>query len=380
MRKKLKYAVFCNLKNIPGWRTKRKIVVIESDDWGSVRMPSIESLHRLINKEISFNLGLGYDKYDTIASPSDLEALYEVLGSVKDKNSNSAIITANCVVANPDFDKIKDSNFTEYHYEMITETMKKYYPNKSPFSLWKQGIENNLFYPQFHGREHLNVQLWLKSLITDLYESRVSFDETVFSQVMNIPNDTRTHVLAAYDYSDVAEQQFIKNSIKEGLNIFELLFGYRSASAISPCYVWDDFIEKCYFDEGIKFIQGGFFQNYSIYQKQVLTKKGKYRFCGKKGKYGHYYLVRNCFFEPSQCPTINYVDDCLNSIMTSFRWGKPAIISSHRLNFVGGLNIKNRDENLKQFKQLLKCIIRLWPDVEFLTSDKLGTIIKGKDE
>ena len=30
------------LINIPGWRTNRHIVVIESDDWGSIRMPSCE--------------------------------------------------------------------------------------------------------------------------------------------------------------------------------------------------------------------------------------------------------------------------------------------------------------------------------------------------
>jgi len=39
---KLEKALRKNLVNIPGWRTNRKIVVIESDDWGSVRMPSRE--------------------------------------------------------------------------------------------------------------------------------------------------------------------------------------------------------------------------------------------------------------------------------------------------------------------------------------------------
>ena len=29
-----------NIVNIPGWRTNRKIVVFESDDWGSTRMRS----------------------------------------------------------------------------------------------------------------------------------------------------------------------------------------------------------------------------------------------------------------------------------------------------------------------------------------------------
>ena len=40
-----------NLSNLPGWRTKRKIVVIESDDWGSIRMPSKRAYEELKLKE-----------------------------------------------------------------------------------------------------------------------------------------------------------------------------------------------------------------------------------------------------------------------------------------------------------------------------------------
>ena len=37
-----KQTITHNLLNIPSWHTNRKIVVIESDDWGSMRMPSCE--------------------------------------------------------------------------------------------------------------------------------------------------------------------------------------------------------------------------------------------------------------------------------------------------------------------------------------------------
>ena len=365
-----------HLANIPGWYTNRKIVVIESDDWGSIRMPSLETLHKLINKNINFSWGLNYERNDTLASPSDLGNLFDVLSSVKDKNNNPAVITANCVVANPDFEKINASCFSEYHYELMTETMSRYYPQSNPFILWKEGLKKGLFYPQFHGREHLNVQLWLNSLINNVNGVRDAFEETVFSQVMTIPNDPRAHVLSAYDYENESEQPFICTAIKEGLDIFEKLFGYRSASAISPCFVWDDFVEKCLWDEGVTYIQGISFQHYSTCQKKRLNKKGKYHFCGNKNKLGQYYLVRNCSFEPSQYPAINYVDECLKRIHIAFLWRKPAIISTHRLNFIGTLNERNRDVNLQQLKMLLKEIVRLWPETEFLTSDKLGDIIR----
>ena len=46
-RNNLKSKIIVNLSNVKGWRTKRHIVVIESDDWGSVRMSSLESFERL---------------------------------------------------------------------------------------------------------------------------------------------------------------------------------------------------------------------------------------------------------------------------------------------------------------------------------------------
>jgi hypothetical protein len=35
----LKSTLSRNLTNARGWRTNRKIIVFESDDWGSIRMP-----------------------------------------------------------------------------------------------------------------------------------------------------------------------------------------------------------------------------------------------------------------------------------------------------------------------------------------------------
>ena len=380
MFKGLKRFLGRGLINTLGWHTNRKIIVIESDDWGSIRMPSIEILTKLIQNEVKFDLNLGYDRNDTIASQSDIEHLFEILSSVKDRNNNPAFITANCIVANPDFGKIKASNFSTYHYELITETMSRYYSQSNPFVLWKQGLDSGLFYPQFHGREHLNVQLWLKLLQDNISGSRDAFEETVFSQSVKIPDDNRVHVLSAYDYHDESEQSFIYQSIKEGLNIFEKLFGFRSISAVAPCYVWDDFVEKCYFDEGIRYIQGGTFQNYSTYQKKQLNKNGQYNYCGKKNKYGQYYIVRNCFFEPTFNPNMDCVDECLKRINFAFRWNKPAVISTHRLNYTGTLNKKNRDVNLKNIDRLLKNIIKQWSEVEFFTSDKLGDLIREKYE
>ena len=46
----IKQTITHNLLNVPGWRTNRHIVVIESDDWGSIRMPSKEVYDKLLKE------------------------------------------------------------------------------------------------------------------------------------------------------------------------------------------------------------------------------------------------------------------------------------------------------------------------------------------
>jgi hypothetical protein len=74
------------------------------------------------------------------------------------------------------------------------------------------------------------------------------------------------------------------------------------------------------------------------------------------------------------------VNTAIRQIQTSFFWGKPAIISTHRLNYIGSIEKSNRSKNLKLLKTLLKEIVKRYPEVEFLSSDKLGDIITSKEK
>ena len=48
------------------------------------------------------------------------------------------------------------------------------------------------------------------------------------------------------------------------------------------------------------------------------------------------------------------------------------------MNYIGSINPNNRKENLKLLDQLLKKVIMLWPNVEFMSSDQLGNLITNK--
>ncbi|HKK87815.1 MAG TPA: hypothetical protein VJ917_03130, partial [Saprospiraceae bacterium] len=73
---KLRTTLSAIKSNWKGWRTKRKIVVLESDDWGSVRMPSKEIENKVI--EAGFPIvNRPHERFDALESAQDFEALFE---------------------------------------------------------------------------------------------------------------------------------------------------------------------------------------------------------------------------------------------------------------------------------------------------------------
>lgn len=134
------------LSQLPGWRTKRHIIVIESDDWGSIRMPSKEVYNQLLSDGYSVDKDL-FSRYDSLERGEDLTALFDVLQSVKDKNGNPAMITADCVVVNPDFDKIKADGFASYYYELTSDTYQHQPGCENSYEIIHQGMTEGVWYP-----------------------------------------------------------------------------------------------------------------------------------------------------------------------------------------------------------------------------------------
>lgn len=363
-----------NWINIPGWHTKRKIVVIESDDWGSIRMPSKDIYKQFLQKGIRVDND-PYCKYDSLATPEDLEALFEVLSSFKDKNGNNPIITANTVVANPDFEKIIASDFNEYFYEPFTETLKRSTEHQGSFNLWQQGIESGVFHPQFHGREHLNVKKWLKVLRDNDPIMRPAFELETFGLTPKVDIRIDGTYMGAFDSGMKEDIEFYNSTIEDGLKLFTKIFNYSSKTFIATRYTWSPQIEPTLYKNGVKYLQGLVVQKVPLEKEKFKLKKNNYQ--GTRTSSGMLYLMRNCFFEPTLKPDFNWVNDCLSRIKIAFLWNKPATIGMHRLNVIGALDYNNREKNLKLLKLLLSEIIKQYPDVEFLSSDKLGEIISN---
>ena len=375
MIRELKSAILRNIINVPGFHTNRKIVVFESDDWGSIRMPSRKVYDQLSADDIRFD-NCPYNRYDSLASEDDLTSLFELLLNHRDKDGKHPIFTVNTVVANPDFEKIKLSGFNDYHYEPFTKTLEKYPDHKNSFKLWKQGIKSNIFEPQFHGREHINVKRWMRSLQNNNALVKLAFRNQMYDLSEN-ERISKISFMDALNFEETNELQFQKKAISEGLDIFEDIFGYKASSFIPPCFIMSNNLNSQLATCGIKSIQGNYYQLEPLEGKEHNFKK-HLRYLGKKNNVNQTYLMRNAFFEPSSNPTYNWNDDVMKRAASSFFWRKPLIISSHRMNYIGYIDPKNRERNLLKLDRLLKDLLTKWPNIEFMSSSSLNNIISKK--
>ena len=115
----MKRLLLDNLKNIPGWRTAERLVVLAVDDYGNVRQDSTTSKQRM--SDAGLDMSSRFDGFDTVENRQDLEALFEVLSSVSDGRGRSAVLTPYTLCANPDFDAFNTDEAT-YRYESLPQT------------------------------------------------------------------------------------------------------------------------------------------------------------------------------------------------------------------------------------------------------------------
>jgi len=368
-----------NAKNFVGWKTKRKIVVISVDDYGNVRLDSKKARDRMEREGLKVMSPFkGFDMFDSLENRLDLELLFDVLTSVKDRNGKHAIFTPFAVPCNINFEKMVETGYSKYHYELLPDTFSKLsyqYPKdyEGAWNLWQEGIHNNIFKPQFHGREHLNLKLFKEKLEKKEHQLITAIRNRSYARIP--PEDySSISTSGAFEFWDFKENSAFDEIIVDGLNAFERVFGYRATHFNPPGGREHPVIHKVLKENGIKFIDNPLI-------KKEHQGKGSYKtvfnYTGKRNKHGLIYLVRNVVFEPTQNRRVNWISYAMQQIEAAFRWNRPAIISSHRVNFCGHIDEENRKVGLQALKTLLKNITERWPEVEFMAANELGELIEA---
>ena len=373
----LKHRVILNAKNIIGWQTKRRIVVFSVDDYGNVRVDSRAAREQMRNQGLKINNR--FDAYDALETRADLEALFDVLTSVTDSKGSHAVCTPFAVPCNIDFEKVRDTGCREYHYERLPETFRKQsarHPEayEGAWELWQEGVQGGFMAPQFHGREHVNLKVFEEQLAAKNQELLIALQNRSYSSI-SLSGYNTISPMAAFDFWNFCENNHFDGVIRDGLEAFEQVFGYRSEHFNPPAGREHPAIHSALHEHGIKYID-------TPLLKREHQGKGKYKrvfnYTGKRNQLGQIFLVRNVVFEPTDDRGFNWVNYAMNQIEAAFRWNRPAIISSHRVNFCGHIDEKNRKEGLRALQQLLNRITERWPEVEFMSANNLGALIESE--
>lgn len=379
--KNLKETLRKSISNIPGWRTNRKIIVFESDDWGSVRIKNKQAYDALKSKGLNVDK-FHYDSVETLESNQDLEYLFELLLSIKDSKGNHPVFTAMCIMGNPDFEKIKESDFMEYHFQPLQKTIDEFPHSNRIIDLWKLGYQNNIFVPEIHGREHINVFRYME--ILQHHEGREGLRYALqYHSVgpLGYKNYLFPNYLCALHPKSSEEIPMLHEYVLEAGKLFETYMGYQPRVFIAPNAEEPKELESSLNKIGVKFLTRSKKRIYPLGDEKFAI---EWNFVGKKTKFNQTILNRNAFFEPVTWGEHEHIHDwvqsCLKDIEIAFRLKKPAVISSHRVNYVGNIRPENRDKGLTALKELLTKLIKRWPDVEFMSSYQLGKLITESNQ
>jgi len=355
------------------WHCADKILVIESDDWGAIRTSTPEAYKWLKNN--GYEMQKSRWSVDALESDDDLTALFDVIKNFKDSRDRPVCITANMIMANPNFDAIRTDKFNKYYYEPVALSLAKSPLRKSVTKLWRAGLAQRFFYPQFHAREHVRWWQWLKALQNNSPEVLQTFDLNMCGVPLASSKENQSFYAPLYlDDNALAKENInLQEIINQGIELFEAQFGFRSLSTVAPNVTWTDSAEIIWADKGIRYIQGGFMQ----YLPKGNDVKIVAHHLGEKSRRVGTYLVRNVTFEPDKSRNENYWTSSFKQIKRALSFNVPAIISSHRVNYVGGIDESNRKYGLAQLRKLLTAVQAEWPDVYFLSSPELGYMIEN---
>jgi hypothetical protein len=361
------------LSNLLGWRTNRKIIVIESDDWGSFRFKNAQTRDLFIPPDQKDKCWMSYN--DCFESADDIKKLFEVLTSVNDKNGKSPKFTFLMNPSNPDFKKIETSNFTQFHQETFLQTLDKRADGQQILNLYKEGLSKDLIEVAFHGREHLNVNIWMKDLQKGDKIARLGFQNNMWGFSKSYITGLKYGYRATFDIKTLQELPSLENNIKEGITILNKTFNQNTTYFLPPDGPYHLDLNKELVKNGIKNI--GLSKLHQNPTENGVFKKHLF-WVGKKIKTGLTVITRNVIFEPGSPKHEDWVKPALIDIENAFKSRKPVVISSHRVNYIGSLNEENRSKSLRQLRKLLNKIIDKWPDVEFMSSSELGETMQIK--
>ncbi len=334
------------------------------DDYGNVRLHSGEARDRMF--AAGLKPGSHFDYLDTLETREDLEALFNTLSSVKDVNGRPACFTPYALPCNIDFETMAGEGNQRYVRELLPVTYGKLESMDEAYvgawALWQEGIKRKLLVPQFHGREHLHLRIFEDRIKRKDPELLLNLENRSYS-LFNQEQNGESKWAAAFWFHNAEDIATMEDILVSGLADFKSVYGYNSHAFTAPAQEFPPALEAVLPQLGISLLDKPFFKKRNLGNGKT---RPEFFYTGMEIQPGLKAVVRNCVFEPAVNRN-HAVKEALDQIEAAFFMNKPAIISSHRVNFCGHIDENNRRESLQSLKELLQAITKKWPDAEFVS-------------
>ncbi len=365
--------------NNANWK-ERKVIVFQSDDWGLCSFcPDLEAFNALFAN--SNDKKIYENGRSTLESPNDMERLFQILLKYKGGDGKPVVFQPAYIMSNPDYDAIKSSGYKVYS-DMVIPKVPSRWQRGDFIAKAKEGIEKKIWHPVFHGNTHFNSFKWMEFVKSGDKTTITAFNYQVSKNVYR-PND--------YEFDPELRTEQQELSISLGIKRFYDVFGYFPKSAIAPTYVWQNRTERIFSKYGIKIIQG---KNHQVINRNFFTKiRGKLaNITGKKAydkpwqismcdhnpRLDIYYLNRNVYFEPFGNKNAKHgAEKAFKDIVSAWERNEPAIVCTHRINYVY-LDNNWVKESLNQLEILLAKIQNEHPEAIYMTDEELVSICEGE--
>jgi hypothetical protein len=344
-------------------------VVFESDDWGMCgEAKDRKTLKELTDLEHGPLKLYKMEYNNTLESSDDLLQLFSILRSKKDSLRRPAVFTANHVMSNPDFKLIERFGFRSYHYIPINAGFPEGWERGDLRKRWIEGMQMNVWRPEFHALHHFNFKTWLRFLRSGEKYTRWLFDlGIVYYPRKKIAESEYVLDARIGRYEELEEQT---DMVFRGCKIFLDTFNYWPQSTIPPHDAWNLDTEVAFCRVGLKYIQTERNKpSLVLFPPFPWGSPLKSVLAGSMILTYFVKVLRNVWLEPRD--SLSYAMEAYQYIMKN---GLAAIVGTHRANYVSTVNPEMCSAGRRRLESFLKFLSED-DKLVFLSASELSQIL-----
>lgn len=318
------------------------VVIIESDDWG----PGPEEHAKA------------------------LEALAALLKQYRDQAGRSPVMTLGVILAVPDARRTRNGDpGLDYHRVELDDPR-----CTRVLDAMRNGVRDGVFTTQLHGLEHYWPPALMKAAaISGSIREWLGAHE--FPATEQLPSALQSRWIdGAESPAAPLADSAVTSALAEEVRVFTRIFSRPPAVYVPTTFIWTEAVERAAANCGIRVLVTPGVRNTRRGKKGVPVPDGTRHINGGHTASGLVTVVRDIYFEPAIGHT---VVGTMDRIVGHTRLGRPALLETHRANFVGPAATQN--DSLRKLAELFDQLRARLPETRFMSTEELAEAYRSKD-